>query len=74
VSRQVVTGAGLATFVLSLAILGTIGLLLFAITGGAVWLGSLYFQKRLGGITGDVLGATNEVLEILVLTGALLIG
>jgi adenosylcobinamide-GDP ribazoletransferase len=74
VSRRVVAGAGLSVGVLSLAISGITGLLLFAITVLAVWLGSLYFKKRLGGITGDVLGATNEVLEILVLTGALLLG
>ena len=28
---------------------------------------------RRGGITGDVLGATNEVLEVLVLAGALML-
>jgi adenosylcobinamide-GDP ribazoletransferase len=74
VNPEVMAGASLAAGALSLAILGITGLLLFAATGGAVWLGCLYFQKRLGGITGDVLGTTNEVLEILVLTGALLLG
>jgi adenosylcobinamide-GDP ribazoletransferase len=74
VSRRVVVGASLSTGALSLAILGIPGLAIFAVAGCGVWLGSLYFQKRLGGITGDVLGATNEVLEVLVLVGALLLG
>jgi cobalamin synthase len=33
---------------------------------------SRYFKKTLGGVTGDVLGAANEVVEVAVLLGALL--
>ncbi|MHB9075653.1 MAG: adenosylcobinamide-GDP ribazoletransferase [Desulfobaccales bacterium] len=74
VSRRVLACASLSAGALSLAILGVPGLVIFAVAGFGVWLGSLYFQKRLGGITGDILGAANEVLEVLVLTGALLLG
>jgi len=73
VSPRVLTGSSLSAGALSLLILGVPGLVLFAAAAALVWLGSLYFQRRLGGITGDVLGATNEVLEVLVLAGALIL-
>jgi adenosylcobinamide-GDP ribazoletransferase len=72
VSPRILAGASLSAAALALLILGAPGLALLGAAGALVWLGSLYFQKRLGGITGDVLGAANEVLEVLVLAGALL--
>ena len=73
VSPRVLTGASLSAGALALLILGAPGLVLFIAAAALVWLGSLYFQHRLGGITGDILGATNEVLEIMVLAGALML-
>jgi adenosylcobinamide-GDP ribazoletransferase len=72
VSGGALLGATLSALVLALLTAGISGLLLLAAAAGVVWLLSLYFQKRLGGITGDVLGAANEVLEILVLMGLLI--
>jgi adenosylcobinamide-GDP ribazoletransferase len=72
VSGRVLLGATLSTLVLAFLTTRISGLLLLAAAGAAVWLLSLYFRKRLGGITGDVLGTANEVLEILVLMGLLL--
>jgi cobalamin 5'-phosphate synthase/cobalamin synthase len=73
VSPRVLMGASLSAGGLALLILGAPGLVLFIAAGALVWLGRLYFQRRLGGITGDILGATNEVVEIMVLAGALML-
>jgi len=73
VSPRVLMGASLSAGGLSLLILGAPGLVLCVIAAALVWLGRLYFQRRLGGITGDILGATNEVVEIMVLAGAVIL-
>jgi len=72
VSSRVLLGATGSALVLALLIFPVGGLMLLAAAAAAVWLISLYFQKKLGGVTGDVLGAANEVLEILTLLGLIL--
>ncbi len=61
------TVATVVALVVSVALLGWWGLALMA----ALWLITLgiasYFNSRLGGLTGDVYGALNEISEVLVL-------
>jgi adenosylcobinamide-GDP ribazoletransferase len=73
VSPEVLVGASCSAGFLAFLILGVPGLSLLGVAAGLVWLGSFYFRRRLGGITGDILGATNEVVEILVLAGVLVL-
>jgi adenosylcobinamide-GDP ribazoletransferase len=72
VSPRVAAGASFSAVILAVLLLGFKGLALWAIAAALVWLGSRYFRKALGGVTGDVLGATNEILEVAVLGGALI--
>jgi adenosylcobinamide-GDP ribazoletransferase len=72
VSGRVAAGASLSAAGLAALLLGVKGLALWAGAGVLVWLLSLYFRKNLGGVTGDALGAANEVIEVAVLGGALL--
>ncbi len=72
VSRRTAAGAGLSALGLAVLLLRVEGLLLWAGAGILIWLLSWYFRKTLGGVTGDVLGAANEVVEVAVLLGALL--
>jgi adenosylcobinamide-GDP ribazoletransferase len=73
VSARVLAGATVSAALVAAAALGVGGLILLAAAGAVVWLGSLYFRKILGGVTGDVLGAANEAVEVLVLGGSLLV-
>ena len=47
--------------------MGWRGGLVILFIGGFTLIGVVYFKRRLGGVTGDVLGAVNEVNEVMVL-------
>jgi adenosylcobinamide-GDP ribazoletransferase len=74
VNPRVAAGASFSAVILAMLLLGFKGLVLWAGAGALVFLGSRYFRKALGGVTGDVLGAANEILEVAVLGGVLLLG
>lgn len=73
VSSSTLTGATLSALVFSFAVFGIRGMALMAGVGVLVMILVPYCRGKLGGITGDVLGAVNELGETLVLAGALLI-
>ena len=51
--------------VLSLVGMGRLeGLMLLPVAGGVAWILNAWFVRRLGGITGDTLGAVNEAVEV----------
>lgn len=72
VSPRTAAGASLSSLGLAVLLLRLKGLSLWAGAGVFIWLLSRYFKRTLGGVTGDVLGAANEAVEVLVLLGALL--
>ena len=59
-----------ATIFASVAVgvmMGWRGGLVISFICGITLIGVIYFKKRLGGVTGDILGAVNEVNEVMVL-------
>jgi adenosylcobinamide-GDP ribazoletransferase len=73
VSLKTTVGAGVSALLLAVLVLGLKGLILWAGAGAVIYLLSLYFRQALGGVTGDVLGAANEIVEVAVLGGTLLL-
>jgi adenosylcobinamide-GDP ribazoletransferase len=70
---QLTAGATVATSLLSFLAGGYAGLVILGLAGLVVWGLSHLFRQQLGGITGDVYGGVNEVLETLVLGSLLLL-
>lgn len=71
VSQRVVSGASLSAVILAVLLLGFKGLVIWAGVWFLTYLLSRYFRRVLGGVTGDALGAANEIIEVAVLGGAL---
>lgn len=69
-----VRAAALITFILSLACLGwSLGIVVFVLGWAFTWVAELYLARRVGGITGDCLGAVGEVMEVFTLFLILLV-
>jgi adenosylcobinamide-GDP ribazoletransferase len=54
----------LAPVLLSFALLGSKAVLLLVVAAVATWAAGAYFHKKIGGITGDCLGAANQLVEL----------
>ena len=61
------------TLLSALVLAGAAGLVLMAVAGAAAWGVGAWSSKLLGGVTGDVYGATIEVAEVSVLISAVLL-
>lgn len=64
VGRRELLFASLTLALAALVLCGLKGLALLALLGGAALLLRHYFNARLGGVTGDVLGAATEIVEV----------
>lgn len=65
-SRIAITAA-ITTVILAFCLWQAKGVLLFFVTSGCAFLTAGFFNRRLGGLTGDTLGALCELNEIIVL-------
>ena len=61
-----VSGALLIGSAIVLGVGGWLGSLLLALAAGLVMMAALHFRRRLGGITGDALGAVCQTCEVMV--------
>ena len=71
---RLLPGATICALLLSFLVGGYSGPISLVLAGLVVWGLSRYFRRRLGGVTGDVYGAVNEILETLVLGVTVFLG
>ena len=64
VTRPRLLGGTVLAALLVAAALGWRGLTAVLVAGGVTAIAGWYFRRRLGGITGDCLGATNQLVEL----------
>jgi len=62
--RETVFWTSLTAGILGLVIFKSSFLYIIGVCLGIVYLSTLYFKSRIGGITGDTLGALNEIIEL----------
>jgi adenosylcobinamide-GDP ribazoletransferase len=58
--------ATITAAIIMIAMLGTRSVAVGIVTAVATGLAGRYFQRRIGGITGDALGAVNQLVELAV--------
>jgi adenosylcobinamide-GDP ribazoletransferase len=58
----------------ALLLLGLTGAICCLVAASFAWLSRSYFHRRLGGVTGDIIGCTSELTEVLTLLTIIAIG
>ncbi len=67
VGREQLWGATIFTLLASVIFLGWRGITIFILVALLTFLYTLYFNRKLRGVTGDIFGATNEINEVALL-------
>jgi adenosylcobinamide-GDP ribazoletransferase len=66
VTRTRLAIATAVALLITVAVLERATLAVVIVAGAVVWLAGRYFERRIGGITGDALGAANQLVELAV--------
>jgi adenosylcobinamide-GDP ribazoletransferase len=63
-SKGTLIGGTLFSFIIAILLLGSHAIAPIASAIAVTWLTGLYYKKRIGGVTGDCFGATNQLAEV----------